>query len=459
MEKLKPFLKLFNIALPFTDFLYILQLEEYSNKRLLRWLPRFFFRRNFQVRDQLAMTSRAIITLAVSFVIWVLVFIVGYLLLNNSLWLILLLAVALSLLTPFIVLLANTLVSLALEVPKKKSFEKAKRKIRQNKDMKVVVVAGSYGKTTVKNFTFQLVQYSYKTQMIPGNINTPLGIANWINNNLKENTELLIAEVDSYSIGEIAKSCDVLAADITVLTNIGDQHTERFGSEEKLAKALAEVFTHSKPQSIKITSQSTKDKIPSPAKHFDMIVIPDKSDSVTYEGKSLKVTHLSTSNQVNLQFALAIATQLTIQPTFILDTIASLELPERRQHQGEVLGYEGIDDSYNISFNTAQMGILTARALAKQKKKKLLVITAGIPELSKSNSDKNRRLGSTLDSEADFTIILGSMFAKEIASGFTQENKYRILPTLKDFTQDEAQNFKKEEWFLLFQPELNDLYY
>ena len=70
MEKLKPFLILCNTVLPFADFLYILQLEEYSTKRLLHWLPRFFFRRNIQRREKLILTRKVLLILALSVGMW-----------------------------------------------------------------------------------------------------------------------------------------------------------------------------------------------------------------------------------------------------------------------------------------------------------------------------------------------------------------------------------------------------
>jgi len=456
MEKLKPFLLLCNTVLPFADFLYILQLEEYSTKRLLHWLPRFFFRRNIQRREKLVLTRRVLLMLALSVGMLGLSALLAVCLLRTQIFIALLLLCFLALLVPFYVLIANVAFTLVEEVFKKKLRQQATVLVAKNPQLKVVAITGSYGKTTVKNFVYQLTRYSYKTQMIPGNINTPGGIANWIIRNLNENTELLIAEVDAYKVGEIAKSCDILNADIAVLTNIGDQHLQRFGNQNELAEALTEVFTHSKTSSTKISTLDTKVRIP--AESNDLIFLKNEAE-LKYKGKLLATPQLSKSNIINLSISIRVAEFLDIPHSFIKDTVTSLELPERRQQVGTVLGYEGIDDSYNISFTTAQAGIAAAKEFATQKRKKLLVVTAGIPELSNENKNKNKELGKQLSSQADFTIILGSMFVQEIASGFESPGKYRVVPTLKHFLSVETQNFEKDEWVLLLQPELNDLYY
>src|SRR3989344_952497 len=63
-------LKLFNIVFPFIDFVYILQLEEYSTRRYFGWLPRFFIRRNVEMRQRLMYTPRAVLLLFVSAVLF-----------------------------------------------------------------------------------------------------------------------------------------------------------------------------------------------------------------------------------------------------------------------------------------------------------------------------------------------------------------------------------------------------
>lgn len=458
MARYNNIFKAFNTVFPFADFVYILQQEEYSSLRLVRWLPRFFFRRNIQVRDHLVWTARAIISTAGSATLWLGVMLGGLAAAQTSAAKLLLLLIA-PLLIPLFVLIVNSALSLVEEFPRKRVRQQAALRVAQNLELKVIVIAGSYGKTTTKNFINQLVKYSHRTQMIPGNINTPSGIANWLLANLRPDTELLVAEVDAYRIGEIAQSCDILNADIAVLTNIGDQHLERFASPNDLKTALTEVFTHSKPTAVRITTEHTKLQI-----QLDItspiLTTPDITNKdLRYGNMKIDTENLSESNLTNLALALEVANSLHIPDNIVRDTVPKLELPERRQQQTTIFGYEGIDDSYNISFSTAKAGIETARGLADKVKKKLLVITAGIPELAPEDRDNNRLLGELLDQTADHTIVLKSYLAPEILAGFGTKKNFTVSKSLQTFLEAGTQNFKRDEWFLLFQPELNDLYY
>lgn len=455
MEQSNILLKIFNIVFPFADFLYILQLEEYSSKRLLKWLPRFFFRRNFQVREKLNYTKRVKITLAYTLFLWIIsllffTYVLGIyaILLLIPIWLIYI---------PFFVLLSNWLLSSYFELLKSKIRKQAQQKIQSLSDLKVIVVAGSYGKTTVKNFIYQFIRYHYKTEMIPGNINTPAGIADWINTKLPTSTEILIAEVDAYEIGEIKKSCEIIPADIAILTNVGDQHLERFENETNLAKALSEVFVFAKNKASLLTRDETVIKLKAIGFETNSIEVIN-SIPKEFAATDPLLTNLSDSNKINMYFALKVAAIFSIPEEFVIDTIKKIELPDRRQQLTKMFGYDAIDDSYNISFTTAKAGILAAQQQGKKLNKKLLIITAGIPELAPDKRTNNYELGRFLAQYADHVVILNSIFASEIFNGTDKKNA-EIINNLSTFTSEVARRFPTDEWFLLVQPELNDLYY
>lgn len=438
--------------------MYILQLEEYSSARLVRWLPRFFFRRNIQKREKLVITKRVKLTLLVAIGLWLIGLAVIILALATTASRLVTVVIFLTL-VPIFILFANLLLTPLFEHIKNKIRKKATAKVAAMLGLKVVTVAGSFGKTTVKNFVQQLVQYTYRTQMIPGNINTTLGIAEWVINNLQPTTELLIAEVDAYYIGEIANSCEILPADIAVLTNIADQHLERFGNEQNLAVALSEIFQGAKPFASLITSAETASKLQNFKQNEKELIILDLPNEFTYTNQTLDVQDLSNSNKINLHYALKVAELLGIPANFVLDGVTKLELPDRRQRLTEMFGFQAIDDSYNISFITAQAGLETARREADKQSKKLLVITAGIPELGPRNLENNKKLGTILAAKSDHIIILGSKFAAEIAAGVSDKNKFTQVSDLTEFITQTKNKFSPDEWFLLMEPELGDLYY
>lgn len=447
------------IVLPFADFFYILQQEEYDSGRYAHWLSRFFFRRNFQERDRLRYTKRVVSSLAVAVVLWLgtwefFLYLVpppdpAARFLSVVLWLFLI---------PIFVLIANWLLTPYYNLAKRSVMRRAAQKIGESEGLKIVAIAGSFGKTTVKNFIYDLVRYNYATQMIPGNINTPLGIGRWVLGSLQRNTKLLIVEADAYKKGEIAASVAVAPPDIAIVTNVGDQHLARFGSKECLAAALKEAFLGAKPEARLLCTAKTAAVFGSlPGRGDNPEIIIDKEELGFLSEAAL--ARFSASNRMNLDFAIKTAELLDVPRLFIIDTCSKLELPDRRQKIATWHGYQCVDDSYNISFTTALAGLDAARELARREGKNMLVVTAGIPEFGPDGADDNIKLGEVVAAKADHAVILRSIFADEIAEGIGEKSKYSITRDFKSFLGDAHAAFPPERWVILLQPELTDLYY
>lgn len=173
MESRKILLKVFKIIFPFADFAYLLQHEEYSLQRVWFWLPRFFFRRNFQKRGKLVYTQRVKSVLTLSVFSYVLI---NYLLVKKGL-LNMAKFVALLILIPAIVVISNSILGPVYFLIRQRIIAKSKRYFDENKGQtKVIAITGSFGKTTLKNFLEQLLKYNYRVQMVPGNINSTIEI-------------------------------------------------------------------------------------------------------------------------------------------------------------------------------------------------------------------------------------------------------------------------------------------
>jgi UDP-N-acetylmuramoyl-tripeptide--D-alanyl-D-alanine ligase len=481
-------IKIINTIFPFTDFLYILQMEEYSGARYIYWLKRLFWKRGFQKRQHLVMTARAQIIYSMSIVlfacIWLVVlailipnFILAHCIPVTSsayipgfpsceqMYMQIIIAVMLFAFSfvfiPLIVLLAHIITVPFFSIMKSRRMQKAHDLIAtQNPGIKIIAIAGGYGKTSIKNYLFQLVLHSYRTQMIEGNINTPLGIADWVLTKLRPETQLLIVEMDTYHRGEIASSCSVTQPDIAILTNIGDQHLARFPSEADHVQALAEIFTNTKPGGLCVTRERTWDSISHLSINLDdrkRLLVHD--DDNAYPDINEDTSHLNQVQKSNLILALHVAKYLDIPSRFVSEVIRTPLQVDRRGVVSNVYGYDGIDDSYNISFTTASISIGRAEAYAHDKRKKLLVVTAGIPELSIQNRDKNEKLGHLLAEKAHHTYILSSMFDSEIVVGFGKSDHFTVVKDLPEFVSTASKNHPPAEYVLLVLPELTDLYY
>ena len=110
-------------------------------------------------------------------------------------------------------------------------------------DPVVLAVVGSYGKTSTKHILAQLLQPSVNTLPTRKSFNTLMGVTRVINEDLTPEHRVFIVEMDAYAQGEIAAMSDLVHPSVAIITAIGPQHMERFGTIDRIAAALYEVAT------------------------------------------------------------------------------------------------------------------------------------------------------------------------------------------------------------------------
>ena len=117
----------------------------------------------------------------------------------------------------------------------------ARRKLRAS-NARVIGITGSYGKTSTKEFVSTLLAARYRVLKTPESYNTALGIARVLLRDLRPDHDYIVVELGAYKPGEIRRLCQLVRPRIGVLTAIGPQHLERFGSIERIAAAKYELI-------------------------------------------------------------------------------------------------------------------------------------------------------------------------------------------------------------------------
>ena len=111
------------------------------------------------------------------------------------------------------------------------------------KDMKVVGITGSQGKTTTKEFLNSILKSVGETVATEANFNTEIGVPLTILR-CTVNTKFCIVEMGARHIGDIAKLTKVCAPDVGVVLVVGSAHMGEFGSVEAIAKTKSELISN-----------------------------------------------------------------------------------------------------------------------------------------------------------------------------------------------------------------------
>ena len=455
---------------PYNDFLYLLQLEEYNSKRYLKLIPRFFFRRDLQQRDNLRNTLRIKVTrIILQFQTLAILILLGWgiIQLNNHIiqsTLTATLFVLILFIVPYQVLITNILIDPLLKILKEKSEQKAKELIKNRPDIKIIAITGSFGKTTTKNILYQLVRNKYKTQATPGNINTSIGIANWLQKELQPSTQLLIIEMDAYEIGEIKQACLITPPDIAVITNFGDQHLEKLGGHHQLMDANLEIILNARNNAVLIIPKDEYNKARKSLRVEELlknvkVCFTENSNNLSYKNQALTTNLTDHTAIINMQLALKVAELLDIPKEIISHVSKHIQIPERRGDIKLINDFTVIDKSYNISEATARASVIEAHNSAARQGKDLIVVTAGIPERGQESFRVNKEYGHFLKNYSKYIILLQSIYAPAIEVGIS--NKFI---TKKANRMDKALEMAKSlgspaKTLILMQPELTDLSY
>ncbi len=128
----------------------------------------------------------------------------------------------------------------------------------QLKNTKILAVGGSNGKTTTKELIFKVLNTHFRTFATPGNLNNHIGVPLTLLQ-IPQDCEIAVIEMGANHAQEIAELCEIALPDLGVITNIGFDHLEGFGSIEGVAKANGELFDFLKNKENTIAFRNTNE--------------------------------------------------------------------------------------------------------------------------------------------------------------------------------------------------------
>ncbi len=286
--------------------------------------------------------------------------------------------------------------------------KEAAKKLESLKDLKIIAVTASYGKTSIKNFLYQILKDDFRAYKTPKSVNTEAGIVKDINNSLPKDCEIYIAEAGAREQGDIKKIVDILQNHYAIVGKIGPAHIEYFKSLENIrdtkmeiidSKRLIKAFVHKsavvKPnEKVQIFGDEIKNVVSTlEGLTFD-IDINGKTEH--FEADNI----LGEFNAVNITAAILLALELGLEIEKIREKVKKLKQVEHRLQKIEAGGKLIIDDSYNGNLE----GMVSSYELVSSYKGRKVIITPGIIE---STEETNEKLAKKIDDIFDLVIITG----------------------------------------------------
>ncbi len=395
---------------------------------LLSNLPR-------KAKKPLKYTTRVIRMIVTSSVIFFAVMVVAFTLTDSLFFTV---ACVLTAVIPLLVMLSN-LINAPVEAAVRAWYTNdAKKMLRACPDMTTIGVTGSYGKTSVKFFLATLLRAKYNTLVTPENYNTPMGVVKTVRSSLRATHEMFVCEMGAKYKGDIKELCRLVHPKFGVITSIGEQHLETFGSLQTIVKTKFEIHGELPSDGILFVNADNDvimDNIPSSGVR---IIKYGTGDGCDYRGKDISVSRRGTEftvvmpngeecvystkligahNVVNLTGAIAVAIEMGISPKDLVPYVKKINPVEHRLQLIEKGNLTVIDDAYNSNPAGCRAALETLALFDDMK----ILVTPGMVELGELQESCNREFGCQAARVCDYVVLVGEKQTQPIKAGLADE--------------------------------------
>lgn len=381
-------------------------------------------------------------------------------------------------LLPMIIYLAN-LINQPMELAINQSYiNRAKRKLSEMKNLKIIGITGSYGKTSTKYFLNKLLSVKYNVVMTPGNFNTTLGVVKTVLEHINATHEIFLCEMGARHVKDIKKICDVVHPQYGIISSIGPQHLETFFNMENLINTKFEL-ADALPEEGKIFLNYDNQYIQNHATKKKKIKYGCQTKELDYKAENIKVTSKGSAftirlkngetqefrtkligkhNVENIAGAIAVAHEFGISLEELVYPVKTLEaVPHRLQLiKGNTATI--IDDAYNSNPIGARAALETLGSFEGTK----ILITPGMVELGAKENELNYEFGCEAARVCDYIVLVGSTQTQYIKKGIQSENfvetNLMVVESFQEGMQRIAELQTKQEKIVLIENDLPDNY-
>lgn len=313
----------------------------------------------------------------------------------------------------------------------------AKRIINELPSTTVIGITGSYGKTSTKFYLEKLLSAKYNVLMTPESYNTTMGVVKTVRGSLNATHELFLCEMGAKGVGEIKEICDIIHPTHSIITSIGEQHLESFGSVENIIKTKFEIadcitdgyvflnydneFIRNHKISKNIVTYGIGDG-EYDYKAYDIKVSEKGTTFTVYhrgEEKSFTTKLLGEHNVQNILGAIAVSNTLGVSLSDLVYPVKRLEaVPHRMEILDKGNGITIIDDAFNSNPAGARAALKTLSMFDSLR----IAVTPGMIELGEREYQLNKELGMDAAGCCDYAILVGERQAPPIKEGLLEKN-------------------------------------
>ncbi len=304
----------------------------------------------------------------------------------------------------------------------------------------VVGITGSVGKTTTKEITAHLLSEVSPTYRSYGNLNSQIGVP-LVLANMPLSVRYAVIEIGASGVGEVFRLVKITRPSIRVLTAIGEEHLEGFGSMEGVIRGNGEIFQELKEEDIAVVPAYV-------LKFYDLpkgrtitfgrggelvageVRLTERGTEFTFQGERFRVGVLSLGVVENVLASFGVLKALGYDPREFRDRLSEFRGVEGRMRVLDFGNFKVIDDTYNANPPSVRNALKTLAELETRSMK--IAVLGDMLELGQYSERLHREIGAF---SADLPIDLVIFYGEEMR--FAYEERVRRGKEALHFTSME----------------------
>ncbi|MCS7164281.1 MAG: UDP-N-acetylmuramoyl-tripeptide--D-alanyl-D-alanine ligase [Thermodesulfovibrio sp.] len=330
-----------------------------------------------------------------------------------------------------------------------KSLQSLAKYLRRNFKGKVIAVIGSNGKTTTKELIASFLSKKYRTLKTEGNFNNNIGVPLCISK-IEKNTEIMVLELGTNKPGDIRELCEIVYPDYALITNIGYEHIEGFGSIEGVREGELEILPYVRT----VFVNGDDDFLMEGLKRYSGKIVTFglskkcdfRAENINFYNEHVEFdfcgeifsfpvkSHLpGIHNIYNLTGAITVATFLGISKGVIQEVSESFSPIKMR---GEIIKIDGVEiffDAYNA--NPSSMKVALQELVRRKKDRKAVAVLGDMMELGSFTDLAHEEIGKWIrEMEIDLFIGVGKFIrnALRYANGYVFDDPKEATEFLRE---------------------------
>jgi len=315
----------------------------------------------------------------------------------------------------------------------------ARRILAGRDDLIRVGITGSYGKTSCKFILGTILAEKYDVLLPPASFNTPMGLTRVVREQLKNSHDVFIAEMGARHVGDIRELVGLVHPKFGLITSVGPQHLETFGSLENIAKTKYELieglpndgcaffpadneicrgfyektgiekYLFAVDYDGPAEARAENIRCGSFGSRFDLMIGEER---IACETRLLGKHNIS-----NIVGCACVAHRLGLSAAQIRIGIRKIQPVEHRLQLLPTSGGVAVIDD---AFNANPSGVRAAMDVLSAFEGRKIVVTPGMVELGEREAEENRAFGKVMAGAADIVFLVGPKHTQPIYDGLIE---------------------------------------